>query len=623
MLSAISLTTASTSTAAMAPIGCSVKVETASPIAPSAAMAAATYRVTKSTRSSPCPSGTVFPDSSVTGPIGNSAAPVASEAATTTQQADSPNTTIAAYLAASSRARPAGTVSRYRSVPSPASPATESPETTATASGSTSAIMRVIAMNARNTPFPASWLMKDDPASPPRPPRGVASRSAIPSRTGRAARTASSARLRSRRKTRRSSERSRRSQLGTAPRDPASWPAGPARPAGGTAVTSAVDIEPLPGQPDEQVLQVGPRGGQPGDADAGQHEFAADPFGSLIGELGADLTVGRPDVGQPESGQGRRRLARLRGADDDPAAALAPELIQRALEHQPPGPHHPHVGADLLHLGEQVGGDQDGHAVGGDLPDQAADLTGALWVQAVRRLVQDDQLAGLEQAGRYRQALLHAQRVRPVTLLGGAEQANPVQGRVDPGGGRARIGRPVGGVDPRQVGPAGQVRVEGRPLDQRANPRQDPGGRPGHRVAEQADAAPRRVDQAEQHPDRGGLSGPVRPEEPIHRSARDGQGEVVHRELAAAEPLGQPARGDRRAGWGGRAGLAGRRGRGTGPSFSCGAGIGPGVSGAHLSCAAALYSTDGATAPIRTWPLLVISIETRLVRTSLPVPQAP
>src|SRR5215467_13485916 len=128
MLSAISLTTARTSTVAIAPIGCSVKVETASPMAPSAAMAAATYRVTKSTRSSPSPSGTVFPDSSVTGPIGNSAAPVAREAATTTQQADSPNTTIDTYLAASSRARPAGTVSRYRSVPSPASPAIESPD---------------------------------------------------------------------------------------------------------------------------------------------------------------------------------------------------------------------------------------------------------------------------------------------------------------------------------------------------------------------------------------------------------------------------------------------------------------------------------------------------------------
>src|SRR5215813_13000087 len=309
MLSAISLTTASTRTAAIAPIGCSVKVEIASPMAPSAAMAAATYSVTNSTRSSPCPSGTVFPDSSVTGPIGNSAAPVASEAATTTQQADSPNTTIATYLAASSRVRPAGTVSRYRSVPRLASPAIESPDTTAIASGSTSAIMRVIAMNARNTPLPASWLTKAGPASPPPlPPLGVASRSATPSRTGRAARAASSARLRSRRKTRRSSERSRRSQAGTAPGVLASWSAGRAPPAGGIAVASAVDIEPLPGQPDEQVLQVGPRGGQPGNADAGQHEFAADSFGGLVGELGTDLAIGGLDVGQPERGQGRHRL---------------------------------------------------------------------------------------------------------------------------------------------------------------------------------------------------------------------------------------------------------------------------------------------------------------------------
>src|SRR6266516_1257679 len=597
MLSAISLTTASTSTAAIAPIGCSVKVEIASPMAPSAAMAAATYRVTKSTRSSPCPSGTVFPDSSVTGPIGNSAAPVASDAATTTQQADSPNTTIAAYLAASSRARPAGTVSRYISVPSPASPATESPETTATASGSTSAIMRVMAMNARNTPLPASWLMKDDPASPPPPPRGAASRSAIPSRTGRAARTASRARLRSRRKTRRSSERSRRSQPGTAPGVLASWPPGPVRPAGGTAVASAVDIEPLPGQPDEQVLQVGPRRVQPGDADTRQHELTADALGGLVRELGADLAVSRPDVGQAQGGQGLRRLAGLRGADDDPAAAQAPELVQRALEHQPPGPHHPHVGADLLHLGEQVGRHQDGHAVGGDLPDEAADLTGALRVQAVGRLVQDDQLPRLEQAGRDRQALLHAQRVRPVTLLRRAEQAHPVQGRVDPGGGRARIGGPVGRVDPGQVGPAGQVRVEGRALDQRPDPRQDPGGRTGDRVAEQADAAPCWVDQAEQHPDGGGLARSVRPEEAVHGCAGDGEAEIVHRDLATAETLGQPAGGDRRAGWAGR---AGRPGAGPGAGFRRGAGIGAGASGAHLTCAAALYSTDGSTAPIRT-----------------------
>src|SRR5262249_20488652 len=288
----MALTTASHSRVAIAPTGCSVKVETASPMAPSAAMAVATYRVTKSTRSSPSPSGTVFPESSVTGPIGNSAAPVASADATTTQQAASPNATIATYLAASSRVRPAGTVSRYPTFRGRASQASGSPETTATASGSTSAIMRVIAMNARNTPFPASWLMKAAPASPPPPPRGAASRSAMPSRTGSAARAASSARLRSRRKTSRSSERSNRSQAGPAPGTLASSAAGPARPGGGVAGTPAVAIEPLPGQPDERALQVGPRGVQPGAADPRQHEFPADAFRCVVGELGADLAVG-------------------------------------------------------------------------------------------------------------------------------------------------------------------------------------------------------------------------------------------------------------------------------------------------------------------------------------------
>ena len=52
----------------MAPIACSVNVETARPIPPSAAIAAQTYSVTNSTRSSPSASDTVLPDSSVTGP---------------------------------------------------------------------------------------------------------------------------------------------------------------------------------------------------------------------------------------------------------------------------------------------------------------------------------------------------------------------------------------------------------------------------------------------------------------------------------------------------------------------------------------------------------------------------
>src|SRR5712691_7419005 len=111
-LSDTSLPTASTMMAAMALIGCPVSVEIASPIAASAAIAAATYRATNASRSSPAPSEMVVPDSSVTGPIGNSAAPTASAATVTIAQAARQKMTSAVYLIPSSLVRPAGTVSR-------------------------------------------------------------------------------------------------------------------------------------------------------------------------------------------------------------------------------------------------------------------------------------------------------------------------------------------------------------------------------------------------------------------------------------------------------------------------------------------------------------------------------
>src|SRR6266487_2718502 len=136
-LSDTSLASASTMMAAIAPIGCSVNAEIASPIAASAAIAAVTYRATSASRSKPAPIEMVVPESSVTGPTGNSAAPVTSAATVTTAHAARQKITSAVYLIPSSLVRPAGMVSRYRSVPWPASPATESPATTATASGST------------------------------------------------------------------------------------------------------------------------------------------------------------------------------------------------------------------------------------------------------------------------------------------------------------------------------------------------------------------------------------------------------------------------------------------------------------------------------------------------------
>ena len=104
-----------------------------------------------------------------------------------------------------------------------ASPAIESPDTTAIVSGSTSVSSTVSEAKARNTPLPATWSRKAGP--PPSPPPEPLSFSATPISTGIPASTASRARLRQRPKIRRSSERRNRSH-GPAP------PVAPGRRAG-------------------------------------------------------------------------------------------------------------------------------------------------------------------------------------------------------------------------------------------------------------------------------------------------------------------------------------------------------------------------------------------------------
>ena len=74
-------------------------------------------------------------------------------------------------------------------------------------------------------------------------------------------------------------------------------------------------------------------------------------------------------------------------------AAVRRSAAQLALEDQLAEAHHADVRGHLLDLGQQVRGDEDGDPVGRDLPDERADLAGALRVEAVGRLVQDDQVA--------------------------------------------------------------------------------------------------------------------------------------------------------------------------------------------------------------------------------------
>src|SRR6266571_8289038 len=254
MLSKTSLATAMIAVAAIAPIACSVRVEKARPIAPSAVIAAATYSVTKASRTRLSARETVVPDSRVTGPTGKRASPVMTATTVTRVVAQSAKIAVTRYLMASNRVRPAGTVSRYRSVPYPASPATESPATTLTTSGRTRVSRTVSAAKLRNRPLPVTWPKNGGP--PPLSCGEPASRSATPMMTGTTATTTRSTWLRRRRNTRPTSERARRShaRAGAGTR---AWPAwaDPTEPPGNWA--SAVDIEPLPGQRHEKVLKAG------------------------------------------------------------------------------------------------------------------------------------------------------------------------------------------------------------------------------------------------------------------------------------------------------------------------------------------------------------------------------
>src|ERR1700719_327080 len=131
-------------------------------------------------------------------------------------------------------------------------------------------------MKVRNTPLPASWLKNATPGPLPPPCGcGAATRSAIPMTTGNTTVTASSSRFRRRPNTRRSSERSSRHQARAGWRDTGATPVPDGAAVSAASVASAVDIEALPGEPDEQVLQAGRGDREAADPDPGVHQLRA------------------------------------------------------------------------------------------------------------------------------------------------------------------------------------------------------------------------------------------------------------------------------------------------------------------------------------------------------------
>src|SRR5450830_859150 len=407
----------------------------------------------------------------------------------------------------------------------------------ATAIGRNSGISSTSAASATNSPLPVIRSRKGADS----PPLGGDARTAIARMTGTEIRISPPTQLRRRPKISHSSDRKNLAGTGRLTRTGTCCPPG---------ATSAADIEPLPGELDEHLLEVPGEHLEPAHRHVTVHQRSHQGLRHDAVQHPGDQVAHRGDLGEAELGQHPRSAVRVRRAHRAARCGPGAQLRQRRLGDQPAKVHHADVGADLLHLGEQVGGQQHCRPGLGQLQEQGADLAGALRVQAVGRLVQQEQIAGSQQRSCDGQPLPHAEGVVVVPLVGRGPQAHPVERGTDPGGRGPGVHCAVGRVQPAQVVQRGQVRVERGPLDDGPHPGQHLGSLPRLRPAEQGVVPGGRPDQAEQQPDRCGLARAVRAEEPVHRAGGHRQVDGVHRHLAGPEPFGQSARADRKIGHG-------------------------------------------------------------------------
>ena len=154
---------------------------------------------------------------------------------------------------------------------------------------------------------------------------------------------------------------------------------------------------------------------------------------------------------------------------------------------------------------------------GGEAPQRLAHRHDAGRVEAVRGLVEQEQLRVAEQRAGDPEPLLHAQRVAGDLVPSPGRAAR--RARAAPRCGPRAPARPAA-ASARRFCAAGQVRVERRRLDQRADLEQALPIAAPERPAEQLDRARVRVEQAGEQAHRRRLAGAVRAEEAVDDAAR-------------------------------------------------------------------------------------------------------
>ena len=211
------------------------------------------------------------------------------------------------------------------------------------------------------------------------------------------------------------------------------------------------------------------------------------------------------------------------------------DLVDRALRDDPPVVDDRDRVGDLLDLIEQVRREHHRPPLADEPPHHRSELEDAARVEAVDRLVENQQLGIGEQAARDAEALAHAERVARNALLGSIGKADPCERAVDPGIGPHVAGR----GDHREILAAAEETVEAGLLDDRADARERLGAPRGHGKAEHVHRSARGRGEPEQHADQRRLAGSVRTEIAECAAARDAQVDGIDRD-PVAESLCQP-----------------------------------------------------------------------------------
>jgi hypothetical protein len=137
-------------------------------------------------------------------------------------------------------------------------------------------------------------------------------------------------------------------------------------------------------------------------------------------------------------------------------------------------------------------------------------------VEAVRRLVEQEQGRIAQQGSRDPEALLHAERVGRDLVAGAITEARQVEELLDP----SRRSRSSGRCQLPEVLTAGEEWIEGWRLDEGADIEQPAAVATPEGPAEKLDAPGIRVDEASEQAHRCRLAGTIGAEEPIHRAGR-------------------------------------------------------------------------------------------------------